>query len=875
MTFIPFNIPARAQGASARNTAVPDASACPTSTLKEAWRDKALTPKCRAVALIHAMTLDEKLSQLAETVDQKQQEKYGVPVLNMSDGPNGIATPPIPGFQPPMSVGVTAFPNEIALASSWDRSLANSFGKALAEEWRGKGSLEICGPTINLMRTWHWGRSAETYGEDPLLTGEMASAEVSGLQSKNMIAMVKHFTANNQDWDRVGHFPDFTGINEIIPQRALEEIYFTAMRSIVRNADPGAAMCSYNQINGTFSCDNAPVQKKLREWGFTGYNIPDAVFALHDPVLAMRAGVDQPNMWMPHGTIELLRDLRKKNLLDEAAVDLALYHMLQPIFRLGVYDNPATGTETAVVATPEHAALSKRMIEQGAVLLKNRNLILPLQPEKIKDIVIIGPTAGTQAITGEHGPFVRVEKLSVPAEAITERAGSTVHVAYHEIGAGTHPLPTIPSDVLIPESGDGHGLTASFYKSGDLSGTPAAKRVDATVDFHALPAKELGEQAFSFAAPKLNWSGRWTGTLVPPTTGNYVFSLHGGGTAHLDLDGKTVVRLTKVNFTSSSFGNVHLEAGKRVKVLLEHSNDYEVLGSFLQLGWYPPHTGEYEAALKAAQQADVAIVFAGEQLSEGMDKLSLNLPGDQDAMIEAVAARNHHTIVVLNTSTPVAMPWLNKVDAVLEAWYPGQESGAGIASVLFGDSDPGGRLPVTFPANETQGPAVTPETYPGVNGTVHYDEGILIGYRWFDQKKQEPLFPFGFGLSYTNFAFSALTAQLDHDDVVVKLLVKNIGSRAGTDVVQVYVEEPNEANEPPSQLKGFEKVALLPGESRQVSIRIPVENLKAWSDSAQQWKLFPGMYRIKLGESSRDIRLNTALQLTARPTSATAAEKTN
>jgi beta-glucosidase len=268
-------------------------------------------------------------------------------------------------------------------------------------------------------------------------------------------------------------------------------------------------------------------------------------------------------------------------------------------------------------------------------------------------------------------------------------------------------------------------------------------------------------------------------------------------------------------------------------------------------------------ALQTAHSADVVIVFAGEQLGEGMDKQALNLPGDQDALIEAVAAQNPHTVVVLNTSTPVAMPWLDKVGAVLESWYPGQESGAGTASLLFGDADPGGRLPMTFAASPDQGPATQTEEYPGVNGVAHYNEGIFVGYRWYDEHHQEPLFPFGFGLSYTTFRFSDLRLIRNGDTVKIELTVKNVGSRPGSDVVQVYVGDPAAAEEPPSQLKGFAKVSLQPNERKHVTIAVPVKSLASWSERSHKWDLSPGAYEVKVGESSRDLRLHGQVSLEA------------
>jgi beta-glucosidase len=825
---------------------------CKAPAVAEPWRDRQQTAECRALEMIQAMTLEEKITRVME---RPKADRFAIPALNPADGPNGFARGPFPGPPPPSALGVTAFPNEIALAATWDRKRASAFGQALAEEWRGKGSSEIVGPTLNIMRTWHWGRSAETFGEDPFLNGSMASAEVSAIQKEHVIAMIKHFAGNNQDADRVGHFPDFTGINEIIPERALHEIYFPGFRAAIQAAGAGAVMCAYNQINGVFACNNEKVLGQLQPWGFAGAVTPDAVFALHDPLLALKAGVTFV------GPEKLLQEMVAHGQLSEQTIDRMLYGILFPIFKLGIYDEPAPGKPVARVTTSEHVLLSKQIIEESAVLLKNKDQLLPISAARVKSVAIIGVAAGPEAITGEEGPAVFVEKLSVPAEALEARAGSAMKVSYHNVGVGIRALPLLQGDVLSPSSGSGHGLTATYYRSGDRSGEPAVTRVDANVDIHGLPAPELGQATFSFGPPKLSWSARWTGTLTPPSSGDYMFSLDGAGTASLRVDGRTVLQLQKVNFRSTAFGSAHLTAGTPVRLELEHSNDYALLGSALHLGWYAPHPEEMAAAMQAAKSADIAIVFAGEQLGEGMDKTALPLPGNQDALIEQVAAENPHTVVVLNTSTPVAMPWVDKVDAVLEAWYPGQESGAGIAAVLFGDADPGGRLPMTFPATPDQGPGANDEAYPGLHGIAKYQEGIFVGYRWYDQHHQTPLFPFGFGLSYTNFEYSGLSVKPIDNSVSVVVTVKNSGSRTGSDVVQLYVAEPKCAEAPPSQLKGFEKVVLEPGEARTVTLQVPLDSLAAWNEKTNDWKLCKGNYEFKVGESSRKILLSYGIAL--------------
>jgi beta-glucosidase len=480
------------------------------------------------------MTLEEKITQLAPSFGKPATNRFGIPPLNPNDGPNGWAKGPFPGPPQPSALGVTAFPNEIALAATWDRKRANDFGVALAEEWRGKGSSEIIAPTLNIMRTWHWGRSAETFGEDPFLNGQMAAAEVEALQRGHVIAMIKHFAGNNKDWDRVGRFPDFTGINEIISERALQEIYYPGFREAIETGGAAGVMCAYNQINGTFSCNNQKVLGELAKWGFSGAITPDAVFALHDPVLALKAGVTYV------GSAQNWREMLAHGQVTEPQLDRMLYGALFPVFKLGIYDAPASGDRAARVSTSENVTLARKIIEEGSVLLKNEHQVLPISTEKVKTIAVIGVATGPQAVIGEEGPTVYVEKLSVPAEAIAQRAGSSVRVTYHDIGVGIRPLPLFKCDAVSPDAGSGHGFSATYYRSGDLSGPPAVTRVDPTVDVNALPAPELGPEVRSFGPPKLTWSARWNGTLTPSVTGEYAFSLDGSGSARLIVDGKQI-----------------------------------------------------------------------------------------------------------------------------------------------------------------------------------------------------------------------------------------------------------------------------------------------------------------------------------------------
>ena len=839
-----------------------DSADCHPGAGPRPWTDANQTPECRALEVIAQMTYDEKLRFGGYGTGAIP--RLGLEAAPGADGPNGIAGGGLfPGPIPPRSLNVTAFPDVITLAATWDPALAKRFGVAVGEEFAGKGMGSVLGPTINLLRTWHWGRSAETFGEDPYLMSEMVVPEIIGIQSQRVIAVVKHFDGNNQEYGRTGVSPDFAGVDERISEKALHEIYFPHFKAAVERGHNGGIMCAYDQINGQFSCDNADLLGNLRKWGFDGYIVPDAAFAQRSALAAALAGVDAVSP--PKELDTLIKDGK----LPASFLDVKVFHILTPSFRLGIFDEHPRGSAEANVATAEHAALAREIAEQGAVLLKNAGDVLPFS-RRVTSIAVIGDDAGPDAQVMETGSAeVHVMKLSVPLDAITARAGSRVKVNSARGTLGIGPLPPVPSDVLTPSSGQGHGLDAQYFKSADWSGEPAATRVEATIDFAETPLAELGgafPQAGAAGGASLRppaWSARWTGTLMPTTTGLYRFSVRCGGTAELFVDDQAVVTVMRADFPLTAQGLVHLTAGHAVPIQMKYSSASNLLGQGIKLGWQPPDSEMLAKAVAAAKSSDVAVVFVGEQMGEGHDKIFLGLPGDQDRLIEAVASANPRTVVVLHTSNPVSMPWIGKVAGVIEAWYPGQEAGSSIASVLFGDVNPSGKLPVTFPANEQQGPARTFLEYPGDGHTVDFDEGVLVGYRWYDAEDQKPLFPFGFGLSYTTFAYSQLQMEGSGESRTVKLRVTNTGRRDGAEVVQLYVGDPPEANEPPRQLKAFQKVRLKAGESRTVELTLNRASFSTWDEASHGWKVVPGNYTISVGSSSRDIRAKADVSISA------------
>jgi beta-glucosidase len=835
---------------------------CTVPAGEKPWMNTGQTPTCRALEALAAMTEDEKLAFRGSL------PRLGLNNGGGSDGPSGIAggggrngAPP-----PPRSLGVTLFPSEQILAATWDRSLAKRYGQALGEEVAGKGSNVMVSPTIVLMRGWHWGRAAESFGEDPYLTAEMLVPELQEIQGHKAISVLKHFVVDGQEMFR-------PRVSAVVSERALQEIYFPAWKAAVQRAGLGAVFCESNRVNGLNPCESPDLVGRLREWGFDGYIRPEPGF---DPVRAIKAGTDEVQGPAFQAAIQ-------SGAVPASKLDETVLHHLVPNFRLGIYDAPASGKPENAVSTPEHQRLAVEVGTAGTVLLKNKDHILPFD-SRVKTIAVIGDDASANAMLQATNQPVFVEKFVSPLEGIARRAGTTVKINYARGTLGViASLAAITPDMLKTAGGDSHGLRATFWSGEDWSGEPVGTRTDTTIDLTAAPLPQLqlpappappaggpaagrgagGPGGGRGGGPRTAYSARWEGTLTPATTGLYRFAISGAGNAALWVNNETIATM-KPGAPNPAHGVVRLTAGTPAPIKL----DYTTRGGnnpTIRLGWQPPDPSMTAETTKAAKESDVAVVFVGERLGEGTDKQSLNLPGDQDELIATVAKINPRTVVVINTPTPIAMPWLDQVAAVVYAGYPGQSSGDIIAPIVFGDVNPSGKLVVTFPASPQQGPGAAAANYPGLDGqTVARDEGILVGYRYFDSRNQEPLFPFGFGLSYTTFRYGPLKLDAAQDRWTAHVDIANSGSRAGAEVVQLYLGYPAGANEPPRVLKGFEKISLKPGEGKSVSIPLDRDALSVWDDGSKQWTTFPGSYVVSVGSSSRDIRAKTTFTVPPR-----------
>jgi beta-glucosidase len=820
----------------------------------------------RIEALLGQMTLEEKVALLAgaDTYQTQGVERLGIPAIKMTDGPNGARGRRLRG-------GITSacFPAGIALASTWNIELVERVGATLGEEAKTKGSRILLAPTVNIHRSPLNGRHFECYSEDPYLAARMAVAYIKGVQSQNVGTSIKHFVCNDSEFERMT-------ISSEVGERALREIYLPPFRAAVREADPWTVMAAYNKVNGTFASEHPYLLTDIlkREWGFKGFVVSDWT-AVKSTVPAANAGMDLempgPAKFMGDKLVQAVKD----GLVSQEVIDDKARRILWVIVKSGAFENPEEVPETAV-DKPEHRRLARKAAAEAIVLLKNEHSILPLNVDVIKSLAVIGPNANVARIQGGGSARVNPHYAVTPLEGITRRCEGAIRIAYEQGCTNHKMIPLIDAEHLRPAGdGEGRGLTGEFFNSLDLSGEPVLTRVDREIDFWWL-----GD--FSPLVNKDAFSARWVGTFIAPETGTYVFGLTSVGLSRLYIDDREVIDNWTDQTPGESFfsmgtqemmAEVEMTAGQSYDIRIEYSKQNAPLIGGLRLGSLLLVPGDpIGRAAGLAAASDVALVFVGlsdEWESEGHDRADMELPGGQVELIERVAAANKNTVVVLNTGSPVTMTgWIDRVAAVVEAWYPGQECGNGIADVLFGDVNPSGKLPTTFPRRLEDTPAYI--NYPGENGQVLYGEGLFVGYRYYDKKKIEPLFPFGYGLSYTTFAYGNLTLNASEyevdDEIQIMVDVKNTGTRAGKEVVQLYVRDvQSRLVRPEKELKAFQKVMLQPGEVKTVRFTLDREALSFYDPGQKQWVAEPGVFEVLIGSSSRDIRAKGSFTLKAPP----------
>jgi beta-glucosidase len=803
------------------------------------YKDSHAPLEQRVDDLFGRLTQDEKLSLLGGTGFTTQPiPRLGVPEMATADAGQGVRGGPDGTLGP-----ATAFPCGVEMASTWDAGLVSQIGEAIGDEARNKGQgvqIEL-GPAINIHRSPLGGRNGEYFTEDPYLDGRLAVSFIRGLQSTGDGACAKHYACNNQENDR-------GDINVTVGERALREIYLPGFEAAVKEGHVLSLMSAYNRVDGPHCTANAYLLTEIlkKEWGFDGLVMSDWG-AVHETDV-VQAGND---LEMPKGefmSVPKLKAALAKGTVTQAAVDDSVRRILRTIIRVGLLDGPLH-PDPAEVNSPAHAALALKVAEEGIVLLKNHRRLLPLDREDINSIAVIGEPAADMQVDAMGSPQVKPAHVVNFLDGIKAQVAGRATVNY--VATHLHGEPVPASVVTSPDNSAVHGFKAEYFKNPDLKGTPALVRVDQTINLNS-------PQRVAPHFPKTHFSARWTGELTVPVSGDYTLTFTGDDGFRVFLGGKLLIDNWVEEAATPESCDVKFEAGKSYELRIEY---FQANGDYAaQLDWTPPNLHPYDDAIAAAKKSDVAVVCVSTMNSEaeGSDRPSMDLPDNQAALIRAVAAVNKRTVVVLNNGTPVTMTdWLGRVPAVVESWFPGQEGGTALAAILFGDVDPSGKLPDTFGASRTDYPDFG--NYPGGHHEVHYAEGIYVGYRHFDKNGIKPLFPFGYGLSYTTFRYSHLKlsdAGLSPDgSVTASVDITNTGRRAGEEVAELYIHDLNpQIDKPVRELKGFGKVALAPSETKTVNLIVTPRDLAYFDVSGKQWKADAGRYEIEVGASSRDIR---------------------
>ncbi|MFG3012386.1 glycoside hydrolase family 3 C-terminal domain-containing protein [Streptomyces cinerochromogenes] len=789
-------------------------------------------------AALGALDLDAKTRLLAgqDMWSLPALPEIGLGSLVMSDGPIGVR-----GVHWTADDPSVALPSPTALAATWDPGLARRAGVLLAQEARRKGVHVLLAPTVNLHRSPLGGRHFECYSEDPYLTGAIGTGYVTGVQSGGVGTTVKHFVANDAETDRLT-------VNNLVPERALRELYLAPFEAIVTGARPWGVMTAYNAVNGTTMTEHHHlVNEVLRgEWGFDGFNVSDWT-AARDTVAAIHGGLDvaMPGPRTVYGPA--LAQAVRDGKVGEAVVDAAVRRVLRLAARVGIL----AGAEPVVPEPPapvDGEALAREIARRSFVLLRNERGALPLRPGAT--VALIGAAARDARVLGGGSATVFPARTVSPLDGLT--AALPDGTLRYAVGAD----PT--TELAVADQG--FTLRAVCRNAaGDVIGTRSAPGGQIQWMGADLPD---GVTHVTLHTIEL------TGTFTPRESGPHTFGIKGTGPFTLTVDGTTyyddVQRPAKDDPFDAFFAapvpraETELTAGEPVDVCLTHvvrlPEDLPMKVIAFALAHSGPQRGPDELiaeAVEAARGADTAVVVVATTdrvESEGFDRRDLRLPGRQDDLVRAVAAANPNTVVVVNAGSPVELPWRDEVAAVLLTWFPGQEGGAALADVLTGAHEPGGRLPTTW---GSLADAPVTQVVP-VDGELPYTEGVFIGHSAWERAGRTPSYPFGHGLGYTDWAYESLEV----DGTTVRVRVRNTGERAGREVVQVYVSPAGPGPERPARrLAGFASVEAEPGQSAEAAVELPRRAFEVWDEEAKAWSCVKGSYEIAAGRSIADRRL--------------------
>jgi beta-glucosidase len=798
----------------------------------------------RVDSMIHKMTLDDKIDFLGgeDNMFTRAIPHASLPRFKMSDGPVGIRN-----WGPS-----TTLAGGIALAATWDLDLVRRAGVVLGDDARARGVHFLLGPGVNIYRAPMNGRNFEYFGEDPFLAARTAVAYINGLQSRGVCATIKHFMGNNSEYDR-------HNVDSIIDERTMREIYLPTFEAAVKEAHVCSIMDSYNLTNGEHMSQNAYLNNQVvkKEWGFNGIIMSDWT-STYDGVAAANGGLD---LEMPSAKFmnrATLLPAVKSGKVSETTIDDHVRRILRTALKMGWLDHDQTEVSVSRYNL-EGRAVSLEAARESIVLLKNQGNLLPLDEVKTKRIAIVGPAAYPAAPVGGGSAAVR------PFSAVSYLEGLANHSSQVKVlyDPGVPSLSEMASQThfVTQASGAVDGLEVEYFASPDLSGAANVKSVEKNLNY--------GDEN---TLPVSLHSGRWTGFYIVHEPGPYhafVQSMGEQGGVRLYLDDKLVIDDWERHIALVNDVALNLTQGPH-KVRVESYETDSWNNPHLRLGIVPASSLVNPEARAIASISDAVVVAVGFDRyteSEASDR-TFQLPIGQNELIEAMLAANKTVIVVITAGGAVDMrPWVDRTPAILQAWFPGQEGGTALAQILFGDVNPSGKLPVTFDRRLEDNSAY-PNYYPNDGDKrVKYNEGIFLGYRNYDKSGIKPLFPFGFGLSYTTFKFNDLAiapSPTGSDQAAtVTFNVTNTGNREGAEVAEVYIGDPHATvPRPVKELKGFARVILKPGQTQKVTLGLDRRALSYYDANAKQWKAAPGEYEVMVGSSAEQIDLHGFLKST-------------
>ncbi len=762
---------------------------------------------------LERLTLDEKLMLVAgkDLWQTHAIERLGIPSLRLIDGPNGARGSD--GNHGPTS---TSFPVGAAMGATWDPGLIEDLGRALAHETLAKEAQVLLGPTVNIPRVPNAGRNFECFSEDPLLSGLLAVAWIRGLQSEGVSACIKHFVCNDQEHDRYN-------VDAVVDERALREIYLEPFRIAVEESEPWAVMSAYNSVNGETMSEHPMLETVLRDdFGFDGLVVSDWYGTYGPGVMASGLDLEMPGpaRWLKSDS---LRAAIESGEISEEDVDRKVGRLLGLMERTSAWKREEGAGKVDELV---HRALA-RQIATGSIVLLTNNGLLPLDPTVNQRIAVIGELASSTPHQGGGSSTVNAHRVVSILEGIRSAVGPEVDITWTP-GCSVRKSPP-PID---PASLAGEGFLVEYFPFAEPSGEPIRS---VTSKRSYLAFFGTGDAWVDYD----EFSVRISGRFVAQRAGFHDFNFSAGGRLRVTVNGRLVADEWSNGVPSEISTSLELEAGEHIEMVIEFGSLPGETWRWLGVGCNPPGPEiSIDSAVAAAADADVAVVVAGlmdHWESEGFDRPDLKLPGAQDELIRAVLDAQPNTVVVVTAGSAVEMPWHVAASAVVQAWYGGQEVGHAVADVLFGDSDPGGRLPITFPADSRQHPGLL--NYPGQAGEVRYGEGIYVGYRGFDRLGLTPRFSFGHGLSYTSFDVDIRQCTATDRYVTLEIEVTNTGDRPGVEVVQVFAHGVGEVDR---RLVAFEKLRLVQGETSRRRIEIPQMRLRFWSSAASDWEMPEG-----------------------------------